>query len=153
MDRRRAGNVLVSAVMVVMAIAGVAKLLALGDFADSLRAWKLIPQMLVPVLTLAIPCAEVWIAAVWVKGGRGCAAAFVLLLVFTVVYAAHLLWGQDPGCNCFGKLMRIQYLNGIAKNVVPRNAILLAMLTLGMALRSKGASHEIPTGESRVLAS
>jgi methylamine dehydrogenase accessory protein MauD len=90
----------------VLAVSGAAKLLDLRGSAASLRGFGT-PERLVPALSLALPLAELAIAAALVPVATGRAAAGVATLLFcsfAIVIAVTLLRGRRPDCGCFGRL-------------------------------------------------
>jgi hypothetical protein len=150
------GRILIGIVMLVLLAAGVGKLLDLQAFHDSLGAWRLLPAVTLLPLSVLVPSAEIGVVIWWLSTGgrtRGCVAAVCLLGTFTAAYTAHLLLGQDPGCNCLGKLMQIEGLNRTADEVIPRNFAMIALTLCGMFLATqRGVQNAQTERTSRVHA-
>ncbi len=127
-----AGRVLLAAVF---SAAGTGKLLdrdgsrsALADFG--------VPARLVGVAALALPLAELAIAAALVLAPSalaGAIAASVLLLAFTIAIANALVHDRAPDCHCFGQIHSAPA--GIG--TLARNGFLL-LVALFVSLRGPG---------------
>jgi uncharacterized membrane protein YphA (DoxX/SURF4 family) len=89
----------------VFAFAGIAKLRDGRGTRRSLHQFG-VPVRLVPASAVALPVAELAVAAALVPVSTaypGAIAATVLLSVFIAAIAVNLLLGRKPDCNCFGQ--------------------------------------------------
>ncbi|GAB4387181.1 MAG: hypothetical protein Kow0022_18570 [Phycisphaerales bacterium] len=112
-------------------------MLDVHDFAVSLASWSLVPPSWIPLLSLAIPAVELAIGVAWFLGFRrrqAAAACMILLTIFTTLYVAQLVVGETPECACFGAIMRLEAIRHESTIVIARNALLLAMLVVGLGL-------------------
>lgn len=93
----------------VFGVAGAAKVLDPAGTKEALASFR-VPRRLISPLAIAIPSAELVVAAALVVrisarwGGLG---ALGLLLLFTAVIARSLLRGERPDCRCFGQLRAV----------------------------------------------
>lgn len=90
----------------VLAVSGAAKLIDLGGSAAALRGFG-VPERLAPAAALALPLAELAIAAALLVPATtraGAAAALALFAGMAVVVGVTLARGRRPDCGCFGKL-------------------------------------------------
>ena len=109
----------------VFALAALAKLRHPARTREDLAGLGL-PPRLVPAAGIALPLAELGVAALLLIGplaGMGAWLALGLLVVFTAVIAANLLRGRRPACACFGSLSRAT----IGAGAVARNLSLMAV--------------------------
>ena len=60
---------------------------------------------------------------------------FVLLLLFTGTFAAHLVFSAPPDCGCLGELRLFEKQKSEAYFLFGRNALLAAMLIPGLFVR------------------
>ena len=109
----------------VFAVAGVAKL---ADLAGTRRAIGEFgaPARLVPTLAVALPLAELGIAAALIPPGSArwaAIAALAMLLVFCAAIVRALARGSAPDCNCFGGLTQTT----IGRGTLVRNVALAAV--------------------------
>ena len=89
----------------VFVYAGVAKLLAPLDFADSIAGFLILPPAAVNLLALVLPPFEIMIGALLFVGWRTRAAALAVLFLTTVFASAMvfaLIRGLSVDCGCFG---------------------------------------------------
>jgi len=96
---------LVAIGMIVLAMSGVLKLLDLGQFAEAMRTWSLIPPAFAPILAIAVPAAELLIGGTWLAGFRRTGAAvgaLALVALFAGGISIQLLTGKPPNCGCLG---------------------------------------------------
>lgn len=139
--------VLAAAVPVLMAYAGVSKVLAFDDFRASLDRFVLVPRW-THVFALAVPAIESIPLAVLAVGRPALASVLVAALVaaLTALLAAHLFIGVDPGCSCFGRAAWLKGIRESAADGVLQNAVLLLTATAAAALvhRSAPAAHPAP---------
>jgi hypothetical protein len=85
--------------------AGVAKLMTLAAFTESIRTFRLAPDGTVATLTLAIPMIEIVSGCgTWVPCWRRLSLLSLLLLTagFLGVIASALVRGLVADCGCFG---------------------------------------------------
>ncbi len=90
----------------VFALAGVTKLVDLRGWRQALSGFG-VPARLVPALAVALPLAELGVAALLLTSGGarlGALAAAALLLAFCGAIAANLARDRRPDCHCFGQL-------------------------------------------------
>jgi uncharacterized membrane protein YphA (DoxX/SURF4 family)/thiol-disulfide isomerase/thioredoxin len=107
----------------VFATAGVAKLTDRRDFGRALRDFG-VADRLTPALAVAVPVAELGVAAALVLpvvAWWAALAGVVLLATFMAVIGRSLARGEKPTCKCFGRLSAGQ----IGRRTLVRNGILL----------------------------
>lgn len=112
------------AVGTVFLYSGIAKLMNVGAFIDTVRQFQLVPEFSLPFFSLALPMVEVLLGILLIIGLWTQAAAFVvslLLLGFTVVLTNALLTGTAKECGCFGADEALDW------SAVGRDIILLAL--------------------------
>ena len=149
---RHPAKILTGAVALFMALTGIAKLVDLPDFAESLAEWTILPYTVKWVALYTIPPLEVLVGGMWLLGmhRRLMAGAMVgLLVVFTAIYALQLAMGEAPDCGCLGKLAVFHELQSSVTFVLVRNGVLLAMLVAGMLMgcvRFGGSGRSVPNG-------
>jgi hypothetical protein len=88
-------------------IAGAGKLLARVPAAQSIEAYRLLPEPVARLVGLVLPVVELVIASSLLTGFLAdwtALGALGLLLVFSVAQASVLLRGQEVPCGCFGSL-------------------------------------------------
>lgn len=135
--RATLGRLLCNGVAVVFLGSAVLKLVDLRAFEHSLGSWTLIPELAVPVLTVAIPLVELVAAVAWLLGllrREAIASLSGLLLAFTALYAGSAWIAEPPDCGCFGFLLRHQRWVDEAWLTIARNVTLLVGLVLGAVL-------------------
>jgi hypothetical protein len=74
---------------------------------------------------------ELLLAGSWVVGLRSRAiamAAVLLLILLSGVYVIHLAVGVAPECECLGKLLAFERSEAVARYLLIRNLILVAMV-------------------------
>jgi uncharacterized membrane protein YphA (DoxX/SURF4 family) len=129
----------IDVVMLVLLIAGVMKALDVAAFASDMRTWTLLPRWAPFLAAPFVPALEIGMALCWFLGiGRRVAAigAGATLLLFTSIYAVHLLAGEEPRCGCLGLIEAFRNSTIQAVMVLSRNGILLALLAWGIVERS-----------------
>ncbi len=92
-----------------LVVSGLAKVLALRDFRESLESWTLVPTVVRSVVSWVVPPMELALGllAIGLPNRRGAAWAIaLLLLVFSAGYATQWAFAGPPKCNCFGLLIR-----------------------------------------------
>lgn len=127
--------------MVVLLVAGLAKLADLPAFQESLQSWTLVPRPIQGIAVLVVPASEVVISTLsLLRLSRKVAplGAILLLVTVTAAFAVHLLAGSTPACACFGRWAASQRFTEGAAAVLVRNAILIVIIAAGMALRRSG---------------
>lgn len=141
------------AVMGFSLIAGLLKAADLGQFADDVRTWELLPRAAVGPLAVGLPLLEIGLGAAWFLGlARRAALAGTLgvLVVFTVVFLAHLVLARPPNCGCLGLLQQYADHRQAAWIVIGRNFLLIAAAWVG--LRSVATPRCSNTGPFRTPA-
>lgn len=101
-------------------------------FAQSVEAFKILPEHLVVTMTFVIPWTEMFVAACLVLGLWTRAAALVLtglLAVFVVGIVSVLYRGMDVKCGCFGKY-EIPCSGALGICHIIRNGVLMLMSLL-----------------------
>jgi hypothetical protein len=87
--------------------AGVEKVMQPAAFAESIQAYKLIPEYLAPWLARFLPWLEIWaaLALLW-PGTRAAGALLVAALsgIFALAVISVMLRGLEINCGCFGPL-------------------------------------------------
>ena len=85
--------------------AGIVKLRAPQDFADSIASFQMLPAAVINPLALSLPCFELLTAVMLLLGWHPRAAALAVWVMTTVFAAAMLtalLRGLNVDCGCFG---------------------------------------------------
>lgn len=103
----RAAQVAAVLVVTVLAIAGVAKLVDLGSFVESIGTWTLIPPLLRPIIAVLAPVSELLLGLLLIARVPLRLVSFIatgLLSVYSAAYGAHVAFAEPPDCACFGKL-------------------------------------------------
>lgn len=154
--RAAAGRAAIAAIMLFMLAAGLAKAADPPLFAATVARWSLIPRALVIPIAVLVPAAEIGLAAAWLLGlARRLAVAGValLLVLFSAVYAVHLAAGPAPPCGCLGAMGGFDRMMGEGPAVLARNAVLLAILSAGLAaLRSAPSVPAAPAAPGPTVA-
>lgn len=135
--RNRLDTFLVGIVMVVIAIAGLAKSVDVTEFARQLHTWSLVPRVIVTPLAILLPAIELAIPGLWFTGIRRrimSVLAFSMLCTFVIVYIVHLIVADPPVCACFGALLNYREGMATAWVVIGRDAVLLVLLASGLWL-------------------
>lgn len=124
----------------VFAVAGCAKLADRAGFRAALESFRL-PRRLVPVAAIAVPPAELAVAAalLFAPTARAAAlAALVLLAIFSGAMVRVLRSGSAPDCNCFGGIAQME----VGRGTLVRNGALAAVAVFVLAGgQSVGALH------------
>ncbi len=111
-----------------LVLAGVFTAAGLGKLADRAGAQRALGEFGLPAvlgrpLALALPIAELTVAAALIPGSThraGAAGAMLLLGAFTLVVAVNLARGRTPDCHCFGQV----HSRPIGAGTLVRNAVL-----------------------------
>ena len=85
--------------------AGVVKLRAPLDFADSIASFQMLPTVAINPLALSLPYFEIITAGMLILSWRKRAAALAVLVmttVFAVAMTTALVRGLNVDCGCFG---------------------------------------------------
>jgi type II secretory pathway pseudopilin PulG len=128
---------LIAVPLAAMLVAGVMKAIDIGSFAAQLTTWPLIPRGWEPGVAMAVVNLELLVTVPWFLGLSRTASpvgAVVLLVLFSIAYAAHHLLGHRVSCGCFGQLRMLEALDHQAPLVLARNALLTLMLMTGLIL-------------------
>jgi thiol-disulfide isomerase/thioredoxin len=115
----------------VFAVAGAAKLADRSGTRRALRAFG-VPAQLVGTAAIALPLAELTVAALLLPSSTavaGALGALALLAVFTTAIVINLLRGRAPECRCFGQL----HATPTSWRTVGRNTGLLALAVVALA--------------------
>lgn len=115
----------------VLAVAGAAKLADRAGTRAGLVAFGT-PQRIARPVALALPLAELAVAALLVPGSTavaGLVGAVALLVLFTGAIALSLARGKAPECHCFGQL----HSAPAGPKTLARNGALLALAIAGLA--------------------
>jgi uncharacterized membrane protein YphA (DoxX/SURF4 family) len=118
----------------VFGYAGIEKILEPGAFADSIAAYRLLPDALVNPVALVLPVVEVALAlALFVPKLRKTAAGGigVLLLIFMAGLAQAWARGIVLNCGCFGGDSTATATSGAMAWAVVRDAGLLGAARMG----------------------
>lgn len=135
---RRLSAAFIFAPIALIGLSGLAKLLDLPAFLHSLETWELIPPWLRVPIAVGVPCLELGLLGLWsINRVRSAAApaSIALLSIFSGAYVIHILWASPPACHCLGRLMEFDSSVSTARIVLARNAVLPAMLVIGLLLR------------------
>lgn len=101
--------------------AGAAKLMALADFAASVRSFRLVPAEWVDPVALTIPLIEI-VSGVgtWIAPGRRVhlLSLFLLTLVFLGALVSAEIRGLDADCGCFGAWSRSSLGLAVARDIL-----------------------------------
>lgn len=128
------GAVGLAATLIVAAVfvaAGAAKLADRAGTRTALREFG-VPVALIPLLSSALPLAELAVAALILYGPTravGAAGALGLLALFSVAIAVRLANGDAPSCNCFGQLRSAP----VSWKTLARNGVLAVLATTALA--------------------
>lgn len=128
-----------TALTVVLLVSAWGKLRAPGSFRRALGTFRMIPDAAVPALLVAVPSAELLLAALqWVRPLQpavGLALAG-MLMAFTVLLLHSLATGEEADCGCFGSAApeKVSWLSVI------RNIVLIAIAVMGV-VAGDGASR------------
>ena len=120
--------------MAFVAIAAITKLADLPEFARALGTWRLVPDLLVGFLSVAVPAVELILSGLWFaglhRGGARC-GAIVAIAVWTMAYVVEAVAFGPPECGCIGKMLAWQETHSGMWIVIVRNIVLLALPLLG----------------------
>jgi len=129
--------------------AGAVKLSNPEVFAVTVRAFGLLPDALVGVLSVALPALEIVAAVLLALGRRGGLELTALLLccfVAVLLYALHM--GLDVDCGCYGP-SDVQYeAFGSIRRALWRDAAMLAVVAV-LYLGRRVSPPSIPCGHQQ----
>ncbi len=128
----------------VFGFAAFVKLTGPQSFADSVKAFKVLPDHLVILATFTIPWAEALCAVLLLLGLWTRAAALVLsvqLAIFIAGIISVLVRGMDVKCGCFGQY-DLMCSGPLGWCNVGQNALLLAGALLILVRGGGGASAD-----------
>lgn len=131
------GRLLVGLIMIVLCVAGFAKLWDLSAFQKSLLTWRYLPDSAVRIAWVALPTAESLLAVLWSAGirRRACErAALAMLAAMSAAIAVHWVRGENPTCNCIGALIRHLDEAAEVRVLLARALALFTMMLLGHLL-------------------
>jgi uncharacterized membrane protein YphA (DoxX/SURF4 family) len=83
--------------------AGLTKILELGVFVQTVRAYAILPNFLIPIFAVVVPWVELTIGACLVLGlwtRWGALGSLLLLLCFMTAIGINLYRGVDISCGC-----------------------------------------------------
>ncbi len=131
---RVAKTVLPTLAMIVVMVAGLAKAMDVGEFAQALARWTVVPGALATPIALGVIAGEVALAGAWLLGIRTRAAArgaLALIVVFSAAMLVEHAVAEAPDCHCFGPLLRHQARQDALRDTLIRNGVLCVMLVFG----------------------
>lgn len=85
--------------------AGVIKMIAPQDFADSIATFRILPAFLLPIVALALPPFEVLVGGLFLAGRfkrQAAASIFILAIAFSTALLQAWVRKLDVDCGCFG---------------------------------------------------
>ncbi|GMV72225.1 MAG: hypothetical protein AMXMBFR77_20630 [Phycisphaerales bacterium] len=144
--RRMAMTVLPTLAMIVVLLAGLAKAMDAGEFAQALARWTVVPSALATPISLGVIAAEVALAGAWLLGIRRrivARGALALIVVFSAAMLVEYAVAEAPDCHCFGRLLRHQARQDALRDTLIRNGVLCVML----AFRWRGGTTRGPDEE------
>jgi len=126
-------------VMLILGAAGILKLVDLAQFSESLQSWILVPGVLRALAVIFVPIVEVLLCILWfgrVRRQLVAIGAVGMLVLFSLVYAAHLVLVGPPECRCFGLMHKFLETRDLGSMVIWRNVALVAGLLPFLIVRS-----------------
>lgn len=129
----------------VLAVAAIAKTLALGRFAEQLASFELVPPWMRLIAVFAVPAIEIVPLALCLAGRPRMAAVMsvCVLGLFTGIVLLHLAFGIVPECACFGAWSSFHEKNEAMRTVLVRNSLLLSAASASVFIRPGKACREI----------
>lgn len=113
----------------VFAVAAASKLRRVRAFREELSAYELLPGSLLPVASVALPLAELAVAAACVMPATrraGAVAAIVLLLLFSATLGSSIRRGRKRiACACFGRSSQHLHWGLVLRNVALATALVV----------------------------
>ena len=122
----------------VFVVSGVSKIVARERFSQSLRQLGLVPEGVVPLVSILLPVGELGIALLLFLGRPwslriGAAACLILLLLFIAVALFAIRRGKtDVECACFGPLSQSTF----GAELIVRNTVLSVLALYVVTLPS-----------------
>lgn len=128
----------------VLIFAGVAKLLAFPDFAQSVRTWTMFPVWMQTTLVVVLPPFEIGLGTALVHRPRSAALLVgftATMVVFTAAYSLQLFVFGRPDCACLALLAAYSKDLSDSPFVIGRN---IALASVGVAgfIRAKKLGSE-----------
>lgn len=123
-----------------------------ASFADSVAAYRILPNFLINPFAMVLPWVEVFIGLSLINGvavSGGALLAIALNFVFLVAVASAMARGLDIECGCFTVAK-----SKVGWELMARDLILLGMslmLFFGNALREKGSDKVAPSDNRCLL--
>jgi len=136
----RLGVFLIMIPMAYLGAAGIGKAVDPLAFGRVLSEWTLLPRVALPVLSIAVPLAEIGLACCWFVGiGRRYVAwiAACLIGLFLLIYLIHLVVGYHPSCGCAGAWEHWMSFRESAPTVIVRDSGLILLLATGQLIASR----------------
>lgn len=132
-------DVMLGMLFVAIGLAGVLKLLALDEFAQSLETWDVFPARTIVPASLFIPLLELAACTAWFAfAARRTlieAAAFSAILAATGVYAFQAWTSEPPSCGCLGLWQAHYDRIATGQTLVWRNGVILLILGTSILTR------------------
>ncbi|MFN7022518.1 MAG: MauE/DoxX family redox-associated membrane protein [Phycisphaerales bacterium] len=122
--------------VVLIFVAGVAKVLYPAEFFGALNSWQSIPKHALPYLVSTVPLAEIVISTAWILNLARRPfhlLAVALIALFSSAYLHHLALHGVPRCGCTGVSTRWMDSPAI---VLARNALLLVAIGFSLPARA-----------------
>ncbi len=130
---------------VVLLFAGLAKGVSFSSFVLSLSTWTIIPEGMVAWVGLGVVMAELLVSGAWLLGlwrlGTTWLAMF-LVAALTAVYAWQIVLGEEPICECFGRLLAFRAERATAPATVLRNVALVGAFACWHVTRGVPATRQ-----------
>lgn len=119
---------------VVVFVAGLAKAASPMDFAESLAAWRVIPDSVAGLLVPLVISIEILLPLLWLMNMRSLRSSLAIggaLCVFTGLYLLEAILFEPPRCSCFGLLAEAAVHQGNISGVLLRNSVLIVLVAAG----------------------
>lgn len=120
------------------ALLGAAAILKRADlpgFRESLETWVLVPPSVRGAIAILVPVSEFVVAGLWllaIARPLVLKLALVMLLGFTLAYAAHWVFVGAPECSFLGQLVRYESNKRSAESLIVRNTVLMSVLSAAL---------------------
>lgn len=133
-------TIIAGAVVGVIALAGILKLSDIEGFRQALSGWTILPESVVPLLSVVVPGVEVALAAMWLMPrSRKLAVAVSICFLVTVSGAAviqHVLYGYVD-CGCFGRRSQAESAREGLAWLLGRNIAMIGILLAAFSCRRR----------------
>lgn len=109
------------ALICLLLYAGITKLMDYNNFIIQLDLSPLIPDKLVQVIAISLPCVEIFLAVgLCLNKTRKTSSliAFTLMFTFTIYLLTLVIFFDDVPCSCGGVLGKISYTTHIIFNTL-----------------------------------